>query len=452
MEQSMYSLQKQQQILSQNQIQFLQLLTMSNQELDLWMNQQYNENPLLERGESSISMDHFETLPQETASSDFEYSPYLETSFSRESKRHEPSFWEGQDLFHHLTEQLCYRDYTKLEWKAIHCLIGNLEKNGFFTTDLSALSLENGIPLPVLEKCLQILKTLEPCGIFSSNIQDCCLTQLRRNGHTDSLLTQILMEDFEALLYKKYSTLYKKYKISSETVCYYHRLLADLYPYPLFDPPQNIVIYPEADIIYTKEQDKWHTSLSKNPQDTYVLSSYYLHCLHSTKNPELRYYLWEKYKTAKNVLHNITQRNQTLLRIADAILEKQKDFFENHDFLVPMSMREIAADCNLSISTISRAVSNKNIQYSKGIIPLRSLFTASSESTPREDSSLSPAEAKKAIAHIISLENPESPLKDEAIASRLREQAIFLSRRTVAKYRTELLIPTSRERRIRKKG
>lgn len=439
MQQGIYSVQKQSQIVSQNQVQFLSLLTMCNQEMEVWMTEQYNENPFLERcgfGDIRIS-DH-------SSCSRVQGTQIMDICNYRE-----PAIFEGQDIYHILTEQLRYRDYTALEWEGFSCLIEHLEETGYFLMDLNTLSIGSQIPLSILEKCLGILQNLEPYGIFSSDMKSCYLKQMEMYGCKDKVLLRMIAENFEDLLYKKTSKLQKKYKISGAEILKYHQFLSKLRPYPLYGFGYEKPVYIDPDIICKMENDTLVPYLNEKGNSTFSLSDYYSHLMSTTANTELKTYLYGRYQTAKNIMTNVENRKATLLRITNAILERQSGFFLRKDMLLPMNMKEIADACDLSISTISRAVRDKYLQYPHGIVAMRDLFTASAETSERTLYSLSPEEAKKAILSIVQMENPKKPLNDDEIAARLQEQAIFLSRRTVAKYRKELLIPTSRERRER---
>lgn len=475
MRQTLDMVQHQSQIVSQSQVQFLQILAMCNQEMDVWMTEQYNENPFLERtehenvAESNGNIHMFSNARQSQSLDSFHYQ--------------EPAVFEGQDIRHILLEQLDHRKYSRLEWNVFSLLIDHLEETGFFLMGLDTLSFEHGIPLPVLEKCLGVLQNLEPYGIFSKDIKGCFLKQLEKgenwsfqseishsrqlqsemtNGHSCSrtkkknqdniskaTLLRIVNEDFEDLIYKKISRLQKKYKISGAEINEYHQILSHLRPCPLHGFGYEKPVYIRPDIICKVENGNLVPYLNEKENTSFSLSDYYFHLMNTAVDSVLKSYLRDRYQSARNLLTNVENRKNTLLRIASAILERQSGFFLYKDMLLPMSMKEISEACSLSISTISRAVRDKYIQYPHGTVAMRDLFIASAETAERTSYSLSPEEAKKAIVAIIQSEDPKQPFNDDEIAARLQEQAIFLSRRTVAKYRKELCIPTSRERRER---
>lgn len=437
--QQLHFAQHQSQIVSQTQIQFLHMLTMCNQELNSWLEEQYNENPLLDINS-----------PVNTQNELSDFSSIRSTQYSDLDTFSEPAVYEGLDLYHYLTEQLRYQDYSQQEWNTIAYLITRLDHRGFFCYDLNQISVETGINRMTLEKCLNSLKELEPYGIFSPNIQQCYLKQLEKREIYDSLLETLISENLEDLLYKKIGKLQKQYRVSRTAIETYHQLLSVLSPYPLFgfptfDSPACII----PDIVCRMEQGILVPYLNEHTTRFYGISSIYQNLMQTTENKELKSYLQSRWSAAKQIIMNIENRKQTLLKITRSILKKQSGFFLQNEFLVPMSMKEIAQDCNLSISTISRAVHDKYLESPHRIIAMRKLFTASAEYSKRTRYALSPTEIKHILREIIASENPKNPFQDEELAIRLQEQAIYISRRTVSKYRKELCIPTSRERKER---
>ncbi len=440
MELQLSNTQKQTPVLTQNQIQFLNMLTMTNQELDQWLLQQFMENPFIEK-----KMIDNKSLA--------DTSLYQNRGFSSSQKDNitykEPVFFEGKELFHFLTEQLRYSDYSKQDWALITYLIYNLDEKGFFTLDLNHAANETGFHKEELESFLHTLQELEPYGIFSSGIAECYMKQLEKKNFSDPILFDILSNNLEDLLYKKMSRLYKKYKISSEQVNTYHQILSELHPYPLMHFQSGEIHHLTPDIICIMENRILVPTLNDSSTGNYSISDYYLSMMQQTKEPELKEYLSKKYTTASNIIKNIESRKNTLLQITKAVIEKQSLFFYHKGHLLPLSMSQIADICELSTSTVSRAIHDKYLQYPGGIILMKELFPSSSEIGERSEFALSPEQVKETILQIIKMENPKKPLSDDEIASTLKCEGIPISRRTVAKYRTEMFIPTSRERKER---
>lgn len=425
MKQQLVNQQKQSQMMSQGQIQLMTFLQMSNQELDTWLNEQYHENPFLEKEIcATIS---------------------LENRASSEWK--EPVVFDRQGVEYDLLEQLCPVDFSDSEWEMIRFFIANVDAKGYFTMDLKALAQKSRISLAVLEKCLNVLRELEPAGIFSANMQQCLVKQLDKRNIQDELLVKIISENLEDLLYKKSGKIQKKYNISQRKINMYYELLAGLNPYPLYGQGKTNTHYLVPDIICSNKDGKMTAELYKGNTSYSICDDYY-NMMKETLDEKLKLYFKEKYQAAQSILKNIEKRERTILQITEVILEKQEAFFRKKGILNPMTMKEIAQVCNISISTVSRTVNNKYIQYPYGMIRMRELFIAAANMGEFDNNVISTENVKQIIADMIKRENPQKPLSDEEISNRLRKQSIQLSRRAVAKYRSEMLIPTSRERKV----
>lgn len=435
MKQSIDTIQRQSMIVSASQVQFLQMLAMNSQELEQWLEVQFTENPLLEKD-----------VPAESPLSCL--SPISHTS-SRDDVRSfpEPFFLEGQTIYHFLTEQLRYSDYSDRDWDMITFLICNLDEKGFFTLDLDQTASE--FPRAALERHLNTLRELEPYGIFSPNMATCYLKQLHKLQLGDSLLQTVVAQDLDDLLHRRMSRLSRKYHLTSRQVQDYHQILSQLSPYPLFHFQTGNICRTIPDIICRYQGSDLIPELYTADSANYTIHAEYYRMMRQSQDPVLREYLSQKYTLAKQILRNIENRRDTLLRLTTVILEKQAPFFRHRGELLPMNMSQIGELCGVSTSTVSRAIRDKYLQYPGGIIRMRELFVSSSSQDARQENTVSPETVKKIIGQIISAENPRKPLSDDQICAILSSEDISVSRRTVAKYRSALCIPTSRERKER---
>lgn len=439
MKQSIAVTETQSQILSQSQVQFLHMLSMNNQDLEQWMDLQFAENPLLEK--DPVSKD---PLPLEY------YIPSRERdSGQNRASFHEPFFLEGKELYHFLTEQLTYADYDSHDWEMITFLIYNLDERGFFPLDLSKEAKKHGYSLARLEFLLEIMQNLEPYGIFSPNMATCYLKQLSRKNINDPLLTQVIRQDLDDLLHRRLSRLHKKYGMTSQILHEYLEILADLSPYPLFCFQNGSTCSLIPDVICHWDNGLLVPVLHDSVLSDYNISDRYYGMLQKTEDPTLKRYLSQKLTAANQILKNADSRRRTLLAITTAILEKQSLFFYQGRELIPMSMAQIGEICCVSTSTVSRAIHDKYLQYPGGMIKMKHLFVSSSDAGSRKEWDASPDTVKEILSQIIATENPKQPYGDDAIANILKMEGITISRRTVAKYRNQLFIPTSRERKER---
>lgn len=199
--------------------------------------------------------------------------------------------------------------------------------------------------------------------------------------------------------------------------------------------------YVVPDILISRENGKWKVTLNDSWMGEYTYNDYYIHMMQSASDPELREYFRSKLERARLIVTSIERRRTTIIRIVEAILELQSDFFLNRGKLMPMTMESVAQQLNISTSTVSRAIRNKYIQYRRSLL-LRDLFSnAASESTE-----VSAEIVRKRIQELVRDEDHSHPLSDDKIARALKEEGMAVSRRTVAKYRQQQGIPDSRLR------
>ena len=232
-------------------------------------------------------------------------------------------------------------------------------------------------------------------------------------------------------------------RLSTVGVKEYIHLISTLNPRPFAHTAQRKTEYIVPDILIQRHGDKWEITLNDQWMGDYRYNDYYLKMMEQAKDPELVSYFRERMERAKFVIQCVEQRRNTILRIVRAILEIQKDHFENRGPLIPMTLEDVAARTEFHPSTISRAVRNKYIQYHQSVL-LKNLF--SSPAAEKDNASLSAEQIKGRIKELIQGEKPEKPLSDARIADLLAMEGTDISRRTVAKYRAQLGILDSKQR------
>lgn len=209
-----------------------------------------------------------------------------------------------------------------------------------------------------------------------------------------------------------------------------------------FGEQQSEYIVP--DIILRKDE-KWEIILNDSWYGKYEISDYYQKMMDETKDEELKAYFLNKAQRARFILKNIEQRRKTLLDLVEKILERQKDYFEGTGSLTPMTMTEIAEQMGVHPSTVSRAVRGKYVQYPQKTVLLKSLF---SQGISKESDQINATEIKERLRKLIKEENRQKPYSDQKLKELLEEQEISISRRAVAKYREEMGIKGSFDRKI----
>ena len=340
-----------------------------------------------------------------------------------------------------ITGQLSGKDYSPEEWNLIEYLIECLDDKGFFTYKSEEIASAYGCSIKLVEKCLQDLKALEPAGIFSKDISECLLRQLEVRQEKDEVLFRIIKDYLPDLLQGNLSIITRSLGISTAKCRSCIRKIGELNPRPIMNTEIGHTQYIVPDILISRENGKWKVTLNDSWMGEYTYNDYYIRMMQSASDPELKDYFRSKLERARLIVTSIERRRDTIIRIVEAILDYQSDFFLNRGKLKPMTMENIAQQLNISISTVSRAIRNKYIQYRRPLL-LRDLF-----SNVASDSTDASADiVRKRIEELVRDEDKSHPLSDDKIARALKSEGLTVSRRTVAKYRQQQGIPDSRLR------
>ncbi|MCI8516180.1 MAG: RNA polymerase factor sigma-54 [Hungatella sp.] len=433
---------QQKQALSASQVQALNILAFTNQELEDFMVNEYLENPMLEhsdRKENEImtSMEKFFDS-QIVYGSQHPGNPEEEDPYRREL-----SAKNGNRLKENLLGQLNWKDYSKDQWKIMSYLVDCLDEKGFFTQDLEELSAASGYEKEELNRCLMVLRELEPVGIFSSNLEECLLKQLEAKELQDETLCRILRNYLPQLVSGQIGVISRSLGISTVRVKEYIHLIGSLNPRPIMDIQAEESTYVVPDVIVTRPGGAWRVEINDQWLGEYQYSDYYIRMMKEATDPELTAYFKERLDRARFVMNCVEQRRNTIIRVTEAILKRQEAYFELQDSLKPMGMEDVAGDLGVHVSTVSRAVKGKYIQYKK-TDPMKALFT-SALSKNEENQGISPEKIKERIRAMIAAEG-RKPLSDQKLADCLAEEGLSVSRRAVAKYRIQMNIPDSRQR------
>lgn len=438
------------QILSQKQIQSLEILSLDISELQKFLENEYIENPLLEQSPHKkedflTDIDRFKNWYDDQYTS----SVYKgEISAEEEKKHYVPELQnKEQDVFLklYLTGQLDRKSLSDREWEVIDFLIDCLDEHGYFTEPISDIAVKLGVSIEMTDKCLERLRSLEPYGIFSSNLQNCLLRQLKEQQMLTEEMSRLVMNHLDDVSKGKLSTISRAMHISTNHVKKLIHILKGLNPYPLMNMKNDQVEYIVPDIYYKCENGKWSIQLNESNVSDYSVNEYYLKMMYETKDVELYEYFKSRWERVQFIFRCIEQRRETLLKISEYILENQKSFFSGKSALKPMIMSEAADAIQMHASTVSRACKGKYVSTPVGVISMRSLFSAAVGKS-EEEGAVNAREIKEKIKDIISNENASKPYSDAAIARLLEQQEIHISRRTAAKYREALGILGSYER------
>jgi len=384
----------------------LQILQMPRQELEVWVREEVEKNPLLELFEP-VSV--YSKEPSEL--------PDL------------PS------LYKFLCQEIHDTISNPLEQKIAKHLIGYLDEKGFLSTPVEEIARQLQIPLEKILHILRIIQSFDPPGIGARTIQESWLLQLQRRQETNSIAYRLAAVHFENLLHSRYSQIKKKMQINAEELASAMHTLSrlQLRPGGGFKVPLPLSAIP--DLIASKIDHKWSVEI---PDEEFPLIQIrkdlqdFLPKLAAGEKKTVKQWM----TSAKWLLRSLNRRKNLLRSIASHLLDKQADYLEQKNPLQKITVPDLAELLAVHESTIHRALHEKLIEGPWGLIPLRSLLSQPATID----------HCKQTLKQLIGHENKKQPLTDEELASLLKGQGIMLARRTIAKYRKELKLGSASQR------
>lgn len=354
---------------------------------------------------------------------------------------------KGENLDDHLMWQLRLSDHSPKELEIGEYIIGNLNSDGF----LSDLSLEDiagefETDMETVDVVRQQIMEFDPVGCAALNARESLAVQIRAFMPDNYLLLQLVEEQIDHLEKGNYDVIQKRLKIDRETLVQLVTLLRQMDLHPGASMASDAPVYVTPDVFIRKEGDGYRVTVNDNGLPRLRISSYYERILNSpTATPEEKEYVREKIHKAMDLIKSIRQRQQTLKQITESIVRVQKRFFDKGTaFLEPMKQRDVAEDIGVHESTVSRATANRFVDTPRGMLPLKFFFNTGVESMTGADVSSTAVQAM--IKSLIEKEDPQTPLTDDRLRDILGLKGIKVARRTVAKYRTKLGIPSSGKR------
>lgn len=330
--------------------------------------------------------------------------------------------------------------------RTVRFLASCLDEDGYLRASPEELAQDASIPLETIRAGLAALRTLEPAGVGAENLSQCLELQLERAGVGGPALA-IVRGHLESLARCRYRLIADKLGVSVDQVLCAQRTIRELDPRPgaVFNRPEPApYIYPD---IFVDEQDGRFVARSSHPErPAFHINGYYRDLLAQSQQREVRDYLRQKIQAAQEVLQAITQRQDTLLRCAQAIVDRQEEFFRTgEEALRPLRMADVAQALGIHESTVSRAVREKYLQCQRGVYPLNWFFSRGGAG-----GDVGGAAARVMLRRLIDGEDKAHPLSDQKLCEALAHAGCPISRRTVAKYRDELNIPGTSGRKARK--
>jgi RNA polymerase sigma-54 factor len=382
-----------------------------------------------------------------------EFQDYLDPGYRTqeiEYKEDAPSFDQflsrSESLAEHLEWQLNLQQISETIEEAAVCIIGNLDSDGRLNATNEEIGEMCGCTVEQVEKARRVVMSLEPVGCGARDVKECLLAQLEANGHAGSLASMLVREHLEDLQPHRLQHLSKDTGVELHELNEEINKIRILDPYPGRRYSSEEPIYVSPEVYIEKIEDDYVVYFTDDGSPRLRISQTYQQLLGQDETTkETKDFIKDKVRSAVDLLRNIEHRRQTIYRVVECIVHRQREFLEHGvDRIKPMMLKDVAEDIGMHLSTISRVVNRKYAHTPQGVIELRRFF---SEGMLNEDGEeVSTRILKLRIKKMVEDEDTKKPLTDDQIAKILSKEGVKLSRRTVAKYRDQMQIPGSRER------
>jgi len=365
--------------------------------------------------------------------------------FSLENRADAPPGLEA-----HLTEQLGVSDAPPGVREACGFLIGNVDPDGCLRVTLDEVCAAVPCSMEAAEKALALLQSFDPCGVGGRDLAEILLLQARAANIATPLLVELVTHRFAELGSKPPALLARQMNVPVEEIQQALDWIRSLDPKPGRAYDSSRTIYVEPDVAVVKVEDEYVVLFNDDGLPRLRVSALYRRMLlarDGALDGEGKSYLREKMRAAQWLLKSLDQRKRTIVRVAESIVKKQREFFDyGVAYLKPLVLRDVAEDIGMHESTVSRVVSNKWMATPRGLVPMKFFFHSAIASSMGED--VSSLAVKGKIRSLVEAEDAAHPLSDARLAELLLRDGIRIARRTVAKYREELRIPASSIRRV----
>jgi len=418
-----------------------------------------------EGGDTEMSSQSYEKFGELTGEGDgkddFDWNSYLEdygsVGVNYNNRDNDHLSWDNvltspSSLSDHLMWQLKLSPLTEDEIRVGEQIIGNLDANGYLAATLDELAVILGMDISFIESVLRKVQGFDPPGIAARNLRECLIIQAQIIAPDNHELQLIVREHLKDLEKKNYNNIARKLKIPLENVLKMIALIEKMDPKPgtAFNQERIQPIVPDVYIV--KQGGEYKIVLNEDGLPRLRVNNLYKEVLGDIKKSphaeEGKLYIRERVQSATWLIKSIEQRQRTIRKVAQSIVNHQFDFFEKGiGYLKPLVLKQVAEDVQMHESTVSRVSSNKYMLTPRGIFELKYFFSSAIQTVNGED--VASKSVREKIRKIIIEEDSQNPLTDQDIVIRLKENGITIARRTVAKYREILgILPSSR----RKKG
>jgi len=460
--------------------QAIRLLQLSSLELEQEIQIQLDSNPLLEKIEEESLTESLSTLESKDSDDlttelnanhlpdDLPVDTEWDDIYTHQSTAlATPEFEEREDnrqvqlsLKEHILEQVNLLHFSKIDQLIAYCIVDALDDKGFLDAEieeiilasqqlLNEMDIEEEIEEDEVLVVLKHIQRLDPLGIGSRNLAECLKIQLEFLPKDVEYLNEAksLLQYYELLIANDLNKLLKQTGLTKDQLKFAINLLKTLKPYPGMDFDKQESDYQIPDVVVSKKDLHWQVQLNPDVLPKLRINSFYSSMIRRADQSEDNLYLRNQMLEAKNFIKSIDERHKTLLKVASCIVEHQKAFLEiGAEAMKPLVLRDVAEEVELHESTVSRVTTNKYMLTPRGLFELKYFFSSHVGTTAGGEASSTAIRAM--IKKLVASENPRKPLSDNVIATLLKDEGIEVARRTVAKYRESLHIPSSSERKV----
>jgi RNA polymerase sigma-54 factor len=467
----------QKQILTPGLVQMVSVLALNRLELREMINQEMMANPVLEElPEEGVTAESYtdeaflkketEQVPETPAANPFDefdfgsfFTQYLDTGAERVASGGEqeeierPSFEKflspTTTLSDHLAWQLSVAICSETVRKIAESIIGNLDENGYLMATPEEIGAQGNYTADDVEEAVTMVQEFDPPGVAARDLRECLLLQLKVLDPDNALAQLIVGEHLKLLQNNQLKDVARAVNRPVELVKRAVDVIKRLDPKPGLRYNKIEPRLVEPDVQFRKVDGEWQVFMNDDDLPQLRLNPTYRRLLaRDAADRDVRNYVKERFTAALQLMKNIEQRKHTILRVCHVILRRQSDYLDyGPDQLKPMMIKEVAEEVGVHPSTVSRAVANKYVHTPQGVLELRSFFSESVNGPQGSEMSL--LSLKRRVKQMIEEEDTAHPLTDEQITKRLIGEGIQVTRRTVAKYREDLRIPSTHRRRVK---
>ena len=460
--------------------QAIRLLQLSSLELEQEIQIQLDSNPLLEKIEeegiteslSSLESKDTNDLTQELNADHLPNDLPVDTDWDdiythQSTALASPEFEEREDnrqvqntLKEHILEQVNLLHFSMVDKLIAYCIVDCLDDKGFLDAEIEDVLLaaehlleeadyHEEIEIDEVLVVLKYIQRLDPVGVGATSLAQCLKIQLEMMDVTVPFRKEALslLQYYELLITNDLNRLLKLSGLNMNQLKAAICLLKTLKPYPGAEFETQESDYQIPDVVVSKKDNSWQVQLNPDVIPKLRVNSFYSNMIRRADQSDENLYLRNQMLEAKNFIKSIDERHKTLLKVATCIVEHQRAFFEiGAEGMKPLVLRDVAEEVELHESTVSRVTTNKYILTPRGLFELKYFFSSHVGTTSGGECSSTAIRAR--IKKMVAAENPRKPLSDNAIAVLLKDEGIDVARRTVAKYRESLHIPSSSERKV----